>query len=154
MGILNYFKETSTGTASNNERFTIIEIIMTITLVTVFAGMFLQATIYLSSSINRQGRESRAVGIVSSNLSKYNNSQALPTGFNCSTHRSKSSAFKAITNTSSNREPVPTGNWGSFSQEVLIYARAGCAGPTTVESIVKYGPSDNIREVSQVSYAL
>lgn len=134
--------------------FTITEVVVTITLVVVFVALFVQAIMYLSSSNSRQGRESIAIGVSISNLSKYNTEQAIPDSFSCSEHSSKADALTVLDNSAPNKEDVPSGNWGTFDQEVIMYAKNGCGKPVTVESTVRYGHADSIREVSQVSYAL
>ena len=142
------------NTLRKKQGFTIAEIVVTIAVIMVFTAALIQGLMYLSSTSNRSGRDATAINIADKNLAKFNNKSSLPASFNCLTNTTKTNAFHALNDSSANKETPPTGNWGSFTQSVLVYSKRGCNAPITIESIVTYGHPSTIREIVQVGYAL
>lgn len=148
-----------------DEGFTIVEVIVAIIIAVLFIGIFLQGFAFASATIESNNRKAAATLVANSNLLKYRFKDHL-IGFDCRIHLDANSGLVVLNNSSANKEPIPTGNYGGyFSQKVVAYTRhrdnpasntnnsKDCRGIVTVESTVKYGPVQNRVNVVEVRYA-
>ena len=132
--------------------FTIVEIIVTVTVLSIFEAIFTQAYVFMSSQAQAQARRVAATTVANANLAKYRSSSSWGR-FDCHNHTHQSNGYKLLTNNSPNREPVPEGNFGQFRQQVIIYSPRQCVRGSRliVESSVTYGHPSDVRTVMQVA---
>lgn len=145
--------------------FTIVEILVAVVVAVLFIGMFLQGYSFALATLEAQQRNITATFVANANLLKYRFKKSMPQ-FNCILHTKPENGLVLLSDSSSNREQIPPGNYGGyFSQKVVAYTRhredivndknlsADCDGIITVESTVVYGPSVNRIKVTQLRYA-
>lgn len=141
--------------------FTMVEITVTVVIAALFIVLLTQmltSTVAQQQSVERYAKMSN---IAQANLDKYQTTDSLVNSANvaypidndnCSLHRTASSAFVLLNDSSPNKEQIPAGNYGTVEQRVVVYsphytsAAGACINDghaPTVVSTVEYGQPPN-----------
>lgn len=150
---------------TSSEGFTVVEMIVTIVIASLFLTFFIQ--MFRASSNQQQIVFNQSVvnNMAKSNLDKFPNSAGFSTPYVCdpSTNTSTNTNNQAIrpsapgttllNDSSANKEADP-GNVGVLSQSVKAYSPLGCAAnnPIKIVSTVQFGPPDARDEVVYATY--
>lgn len=148
---------------TSSEGFTVVEMIVTIVIASLFLAFFIQ--MFRASSNQQQIVFNQSVvnDIAKSNLDKFPNSSGFT--YTCDTNpsttantnnlaiRPSAPGTTLLQDSSPNKEPDP-GHLGVLSQTVKAYSPLGCGAnnPIKIESKVQFGPPDARDEVVYATY--
>lgn len=149
----------------NSEGFTVVEMIVTVVIASLFLTFFIQMFRTASNQQQIVFNQSVVNAIVKSNLDKFPASAGFDTPYVCDTNpsttanvnnlaiRSDAPGTVLLDDSSTNREPDP-GNIGELNQSVKAFSPFGCGAekPIKVVSSVEFGPPDARDEVVYATY--
>lgn len=131
---------------SNYSGFTLIEVVISVTLVVSFVAMLATSYRYISLSQEDLRRTSIASSVAKSNLNKYKVNLDLE----CS---SDTEIVTLLDDSSDNKQATPESGFVNFSQAVTAQFSRGCDSLPVVISTVTYSHGDREDEVSFATYA-
>ena len=126
--------------------FTLVEVIVSITLVVSFVSMLATTYGFISSGQEKLKRTAIASSIAKSNLNKFKFDLELE----CT---SDSEVLTLLDDDSDNRQPTPENGFSDISQEVTAQFSRGCESLPVVISTVTYIHGDTADESSFATYA-